>query len=278
MKPSTPVVLYASDYGFHTGNILWRGHFVSIGSESSFSASLIGGSAFGFSAWLNGTFIGSWEGDSTTSQQNKTFTFARLAKGKNYVITVLQDHMGLEEDWAAAGDQFKTPRGIIAYSFPGSAATTVTTWKVTGNLGGEDVSFFWERARLQIIDAWCSTSTRPVVRSTKADSTVNVRAGTFPGLMTATGRLASPLTASHKPAFSSTGSFLVHFSGFYHMCSRRVQDHVRSEHPDYRRLSDRRCGDQLHSQPALPRKDLRQRLSVRALRQCYRTADELPHS
>jgi hypothetical protein len=141
MKPSTPVVLYASDYGFHTGNILWRGHFVSTGSESSFSATLIGGAAFGFSAWLNGTFIGSWEGNSPTSQQNKTFPFARLAKGKNYVITVLQDHMGLEEDFTAAGDQFKTPRGIIAYSFPGSAATTVTTWKVTGNLGGEDVSF-----------------------------------------------------------------------------------------------------------------------------------------
>jgi hypothetical protein len=220
MKPSTPVVLYASDYGFHTGNILWRGHFVSIGSESSFSASLIGGSAFGFSAWLNGTFIGSWEGDSTTSQQNKTFTFARLAKGKNYVITVLQDHMGLEEDWAAAGDQFKTPRGIIAYSFPGSAATTVTTWKVTGNLGGEDVSFFWERARLQIIDAWCSTSTRPVVRSTKADSTVNVRAGTFPGLMTATGRLASQPTASRKLAFSSTGS-----SSFVFKASTSCADH-----------------------------------------------------
>jgi hypothetical protein len=206
MKPSTPVVLYASDYGFHTGNILWRGHFVSTGSESSFSATLIGGAAFGFSAWLNGTFIGSWEGNSPTSQQNKTFTFACLAKGKNYVITVLQDHMGLEEDFTAAGDQFKTPRGIIAYSFPGSAATTVTTWKVTGNLGGEDVSFLGSSVTLPTIDAWCSTSTRPVVHSTKVDSTANVRAGIFPVSTTATGRVASPPTASHRLAFSSIGS------------------------------------------------------------------------
>jgi hypothetical protein len=45
-----------------------------------------------------------------------------------------------------------------------------------------------------------------VVRSTKAGSTANVKAGIFPGLTTVTGRLANPPTASHKPAFSSTGS------------------------------------------------------------------------
>jgi hypothetical protein len=140
MKPSTPVVLYSSDYGFHTGNILWRGHFVATGSESSFSVNVIGGAAFGYSVWINSTFIGSWVGSSPTSQQSETFNFAKLTQGGNYVVTILQDHMGLEEDFTAASDQFKTPRGILSYSFPSSTSTKISTWKVTGNLGGEDVS------------------------------------------------------------------------------------------------------------------------------------------
>jgi hypothetical protein len=47
--------------------------------------------------------------------------------------------MGYEEDWVAASETFKAPRGILSYSFVG-ASTNITTWKVTGNLGGESVS------------------------------------------------------------------------------------------------------------------------------------------
>jgi hypothetical protein len=139
LKPNTSVVLYSSDYGFHTGNILWRGHFTATGAESAFDVTVSGGAAFGFSVWLDGTFIGSWEGDSPTSEATKTFSFAKLTKGGKHVITVLQDHMGLEEDWVTGTETFKTPRGILAYTFPGSEATKIDTWKVTGNLGGEDV-------------------------------------------------------------------------------------------------------------------------------------------
>lgn len=41
---TTPENLYASEYGYHTGNILWRGHFTATGKENSFNASLIGSS------------------------------------------------------------------------------------------------------------------------------------------------------------------------------------------------------------------------------------------
>jgi hypothetical protein len=140
LKPNTPTVLYSSDYGFHTGNILWRGHFTSTGSETSFNVTVAGGAAFGFSAWLDNTFLGSWYGDSPTSSRSQGFTFTKLASGSQHVITILQDHMGLEEDFVAASDSFKAPRGVTAYSFPGSASTKIDTWKVTGNLGGENVS------------------------------------------------------------------------------------------------------------------------------------------
>lgn len=137
---STPVSLYAGDYGFHTGNILWRAHFNATGTETAFKVRVIGGSAFGFSVWLDSTFIGSWEGDAVQSDHEGTFTLPNtLAKSSSHIITILQDHMGYEEDWVAASEAFKAPRGILSYSFVGSTSTNVSVWKVAGNLGGENV-------------------------------------------------------------------------------------------------------------------------------------------
>ncbi|KAF7353098.1 Beta-galactosidase [Mycena venus] len=103
--PNTTVVLYAGDYGFHTGNILWRAHFNATGPETGFAAQL--------------------QGDAVTSAFNGTFSFPTvLPKGSTHVLTILQDHMGNEENWWAAGDDFKTPRGILSYSFLGNPTTT----------------------------------------------------------------------------------------------------------------------------------------------------------
>ncbi|CAA7259499.1 unnamed protein product [Cyclocybe aegerita] len=136
---ATPVVLYSGEYGYHTGNILWRAHFTATGSETGFRARVIGGAAFAYSVWLDSTFIGSWEGNAPRNEFEGTFNFpATLVAGSNHIITLLQDHMGYEEDWVAASETFKAPRGLLSYSFIGSSTTTVTTWKVTGNLGGED--------------------------------------------------------------------------------------------------------------------------------------------
>ncbi|KAK7060173.1 hypothetical protein VNI00_000937 [Paramarasmius palmivorus] len=145
-KPSgIDTVLYAGEYGYHTGNILWRARFNATGSEEGFWVDVWGGTAFGYSAWLDSTFLGSWVGDASQGNRNQTFVFAKaLDKGTQHVLTILQDHMGYNENWAAAGEDFKTPRGIRSYSFIGSDETRVTSWKVTGNLGGED---FVDRVR-----------------------------------------------------------------------------------------------------------------------------------
>ncbi|KAG6843958.1 hypothetical protein H0H87_011380, partial [Tephrocybe sp. NHM501043] len=141
--PTTPVVLYASDYGYHTGNIIWRAHFNATGSETAFNAGVQGGSAFAYSVWLDSTLLGSWEGDALHADYNGTFTFpSPLKVGSAHVLTILQDHMGLEQSWAGASDYFKTPRGVLNYSFSGSSVPTVSVWKVTGNLGGESVRVF----------------------------------------------------------------------------------------------------------------------------------------
>jgi hypothetical protein len=120
---------------------LWRAHFVATGDEKAFWPTIIGGTAFGYSIWLDETFIGSFAGDATLDRYNQSYTFPKqLVRGEKHVITILQDHTGLEGDWWAAGDSFKTPRGILNYTFPGSPKTIIDTWKLTGNLGGEDVS------------------------------------------------------------------------------------------------------------------------------------------
>lgn len=138
----TPVSLYASDYGFHTGALLFRGHFTATGAETNLYISTIGGSAFGSSVWLNCSFVGSWPGSGAASEHNDTYDLpSPLIAGKHYVLTVLVDNMGLDEDWTVGDDSMKSPRGILDYSLLSGTNTTLPksniTWKLTGNLGGE---------------------------------------------------------------------------------------------------------------------------------------------
>ncbi|KAF2279491.1 uncharacterized protein EI97DRAFT_439828 [Westerdykella ornata] len=134
---STPTSLYASDYGYHSGTLLYRGHFTATGTEKSLYLFTQGGSAFGGSAWLNNTFLGSWRGYDAATNGNNTFTLANLARGKQYVITVVIDHMGLDQNWVIGIETMKNPRGILDYSLDGHEKSDVR-WKITGNLGGED--------------------------------------------------------------------------------------------------------------------------------------------
>ncbi|KAK2801579.1 hypothetical protein FQN51_005286 [Onygenales sp. PD_10] len=134
---TTPTSLYASDYGYHTGYLIFRGHFTADGSEESLYISTQGGSAFGSSVWLNGEHIGSWAGIDKLSNQNSTYTLPKLTADEEYVFTVLVDNMGLSESWVVGTDEMKTPRGILHYELLGREAETIT-WKLTGNLGGEN--------------------------------------------------------------------------------------------------------------------------------------------
>ncbi|KAF2401126.1 beta-galactosidase [Trichodelitschia bisporula] len=135
-RPTTPTSLYASDYGYHAGSILYRGHFRGNGRESSISLTTQGGSAFGMSAWLDSTYLGSWRGHPDAEAHNSTFSIGPQTAGSPHVLTVGIDHMGLDENWNVGADQMKKPRGILDYKLAGHAATDVS-WKVTGNLGGE---------------------------------------------------------------------------------------------------------------------------------------------
>ena len=134
---TTPVSLYGQDYGYNGGSLLFRGHFTATGSENSIYLQTQGGSAFGMSAWLNGTFLGSARGIDAASNANSTFSLPNVASGSSYVLTVLIDHMGLQENGQGGSSEMKTPRGILNYSLAGRNASALT-WKITGNLHGED--------------------------------------------------------------------------------------------------------------------------------------------
>lgn len=134
---TTPTSLYSQDYGYHTGYLLYRGHFVAKGLEETFNISTQGGTAFASSVWLNQTFLGSWIGNATLGSQNNTYNLPRLQAGKHYVLTVLVDNTGLDGNWIVGSDLLKNPRGILDYQLVGREQSAIT-WKLTGNLGGED--------------------------------------------------------------------------------------------------------------------------------------------
>ncbi|KAK1971986.1 family 35 glycosyl hydrolase [Colletotrichum sublineola] len=148
---TTPVSLFASDYGFHAGTLVYRGYFTAAGTEDTLSITTQGGSGFASSVWLNDTFLGSFANshDDVAEVNNSNYTLAGLtAAGATYVLTVLVDTMGLEENFVIPNDTMKTPRGVTSYSITSSppaaaslsppSTTNVTAWKLTGNLGGED--------------------------------------------------------------------------------------------------------------------------------------------
>lgn len=132
-QPETFPVLYADEYGFHAQNILWRGRFS--GRATGVYLNVIGGAYSGWSAWLNGVFLGSTFGNASLSETNATLTFgnATRASGEN-VLLVLQDNMGHDLTTGVLN-----PRGILnATLLGGDGSSNFTSWKVAGKAGGEE--------------------------------------------------------------------------------------------------------------------------------------------
>jgi hypothetical protein len=133
---TTPTSLYGSEYGYHTGHLVYRGRFTAKGNESSLYLQTSGGSAFAMSAFLDSSFLGSFPGYDFASIGNSTFKLPSLKPGNLYIITVIVDNMGLDENWVVGSDEMKNPRGILDYRLDGHAKGDIA-WKITGNLGGE---------------------------------------------------------------------------------------------------------------------------------------------
>jgi beta-galactosidase GanA len=150
--PKTLPVLYADDYGFHYGNVWYRGRFVATGSESKVSLDAITGKRGMYMVWLNGQYLG-WakggnqddSGTTGTGPQNPdpghgdfAIPPGLLQPGQQATLSVLVENMGHNDDWIADDVRFKQPRGLYAAWLPGSPAPI--SWKIQGALGGENLT------------------------------------------------------------------------------------------------------------------------------------------
>ncbi|QWT22205.1 beta-galactosidase [Bacillus sp. NP157] len=128
-------ILDADDYGFHHGNVWYRGHFTATGKETAIRLSANTGVHLGnhgiYTAWLNGHFLG----NNPSGAQQFPIDPSWLEKGADNVVSVLVDNTGhLQEEKNGA---FREPRGLINASFAGEA--TSIRWRIQGNLGGENL-------------------------------------------------------------------------------------------------------------------------------------------
>ncbi|MFG2122827.1 beta-galactosidase [Streptomyces sp. NPDC048710] len=132
-QPGSLPVLFADDYGFHTGSTWYRGRFTGTGKETGITlGTQSGGKAAASSVWLNGTFLGS----STTDGQ-KTYDLPNglVENGADNVISVLTVNMGHEEDYDESNGN-KAARGLTGAMLTGAPMNTIT-WRLQGVRDGE---------------------------------------------------------------------------------------------------------------------------------------------
>ncbi|KAE8317764.1 glycoside hydrolase superfamily [Aspergillus transmontanensis] len=135
---TTPTSLYSSDYGYHAGSVLYRGHFTANGEEKYLYLSTQGGYAYGHSVWLNSTYLGSWQGNPAIQNYNQTLRFPQsLQEYDHYVLTILVDNLRLDLNFELNTNIMKSPRGLLDYDLSGHDSKSDVSWKITGNLGGE---------------------------------------------------------------------------------------------------------------------------------------------
>ncbi|KAJ5033394.1 uncharacterized protein L3040_008511 [Drepanopeziza brunnea f. sp. 'multigermtubi'] len=139
-KPATYPVLWADDYGYHYGALIYRGHFPSPSNTTTTTTttitgvniSVIAGINSGWSAFLNGVHVGSWPGSREITQSSLALSFANATLQANNVLTLLIDNMGHDLTSGATN-----PRGIASATLlPTETAALFTEWKIAGAAGG----------------------------------------------------------------------------------------------------------------------------------------------
>ena len=128
--PLTLPVLYRSDYGYHTGHILYRGRFTGTNATAA-NLTASGGLASGFTVWINGHLAASRPGNASLTTLNAAFTIDKsLLTNSSNVMTVLVDYTGHDETSTSHG--VENPRGLLGATLIGSS---FTSWRIQGQAG-----------------------------------------------------------------------------------------------------------------------------------------------
>ena len=138
--PAGQPVLFCDDYGFHYGDVWYRGSWTAAPDAGATSVNLTyqTGQVGMLLAWLDGQFLGSHQMPTPTSsqstQQGWTATVplaipAPAQAAGPHVLAVLVRPMSHQED-GGANDAFKQALGLIAVTFTGAAPAV--RWRVQG--------------------------------------------------------------------------------------------------------------------------------------------------
>ena len=137
--------LFADDYGFHHGDVWYRGHYS--GAATSVTLRYASGAVGMLQAWDDGVFVGSHQlptptpSQATSPIESATVTFALPEPSQtpgDHVLSVLVRVMAHDED-GGANDAFKSARGLTSATLDGSDVTS-PEWRIQGDAGGEDIA------------------------------------------------------------------------------------------------------------------------------------------
>jgi beta-galactosidase GanA len=140
--PSGQRVLTADDYGFHHGDVWYRGRFT--GAATTIAVRYGGGGAGMLQAWIDGVYLGQnvlatgTTTPSTTGTVTLTVPTAQRTSAA-HVLSIMVRNDSHNED-GGVNDAQKEGRGLISAA-PTTAAggALTTTWKIQGNAGGESM-------------------------------------------------------------------------------------------------------------------------------------------
>jgi beta-galactosidase GanA len=145
--PAGAPVLTADDYGFHQGDVWYRGRYSGTPGAATISLRYGGGGAGMLQAWLDGVYLGQdvLPSGAASPSTTGTVTFGiphSLQTGGPHTLAVMVRNDGHNED-GGVNDAQKEGRGLIWVAMADSAGDSVPTsiaWRIQGNLGGEDLA------------------------------------------------------------------------------------------------------------------------------------------
>jgi len=140
--PSGQPVLTADDYGFHHGDVWYRGTYT--GAATSIAIRYGGGGAGMLQAWLDGVYLGQnvLPTGAATAVTTGTVAFtvpAAQASGGAHLIAIMVRNGSHNED-GGVNDAHKEGRGLISAAPTGAAGALPASWKIQGNAGGESIA------------------------------------------------------------------------------------------------------------------------------------------
>ncbi len=145
--PAGQPVLTADDYGFHQGDVWYRGTYTGASSATTLTMHYGGGGAGLLQAWLDGVYLGQnvLASNAPSPPTTGTVTFAipaGLQTDGPHVLAVMVRNDGHNED-GGVNDAQKEGRGLISVAMTdagGAAVDAATTWRIQGDLGGENIA------------------------------------------------------------------------------------------------------------------------------------------